>query len=268
MQPARPSQGTGRSPVPGLRDQYGRDRAFHPRDRGLALCDLGSRRCRWSRRRALDRRRSPARHRQRAQSRHLLQDDRPERANDRRLTVAVFCCSSLRWHLLRSLQQDHRTFWPWWAGRSRSRWPATSQPLHWASGETRHHNPGRSAGSSRGGASACSIRNFEILSAGRRDYFGMTSLLNPETGQALINVGQIMADPKWLADVRQARRTRWPTRSAGSTSTTSTADCLGCRWLPGDLCRQLDDQGTSAEMQAFIDEIRKPRGKTVLQEKT
>ncbi len=60
-------------------------------------------------------------------------------------------------------------------------------------------------------------------------YFGMTSLLNPETGQALINVGQIMADPKWLADVRQERRTRWPTRSAGSTSTTSTADCLGCR---------------------------------------
>src|SRR6266542_1942115 len=32
-------------------------------------------------------------------------------------------------------------------------------------------------------------------------YFGMTSLLNPETGQALINVAQIMADPKWLADV-------------------------------------------------------------------
>ena len=32
-------------------------------------------------------------------------------------------------------------------------------------------------------------------------YFGMTSLLNPETGQALINVAQIMADPKWIADV-------------------------------------------------------------------
>ena len=32
-------------------------------------------------------------------------------------------------------------------------------------------------------------------------YFGMKSLLNPETGQALINVAQIMADPKWIADV-------------------------------------------------------------------
>jgi cation/acetate symporter len=32
-------------------------------------------------------------------------------------------------------------------------------------------------------------------------YFGMTSLLNPETGKALINVAQVMADPKWLADV-------------------------------------------------------------------
>jgi len=32
-------------------------------------------------------------------------------------------------------------------------------------------------------------------------YFGMTSLLNPETGKALINVAQIMADPKWVADV-------------------------------------------------------------------
>src|SRR3954467_6544285 len=31
-------------------------------------------------------------------------------------------------------------------------------------------------------------------------YFGMSSLLNPETGQALINVAQVMADPKWLAD--------------------------------------------------------------------
>ena len=31
-------------------------------------------------------------------------------------------------------------------------------------------------------------------------YFGMTSLLNPETGKPLINVAQVMADPKWLAD--------------------------------------------------------------------
>ena len=64
-------------------------------------------------------------------------------------------------------------------------------------------------------------------------------------------------------------RIRWPTRSAGSTSTTSTADLLG---MPlGFLVIyvvSLFTKAPSAEMQAFIDEIRKPRGRTVLQEKT
>src|SRR6188768_2375301 len=32
-------------------------------------------------------------------------------------------------------------------------------------------------------------------------YFGMTSLLNPVTGAPLVDISQIMADPKWLADV-------------------------------------------------------------------
>ena len=66
----------------GLRDQHGRDRALHPGDRGPSVRDLGPGRGRRSRRGALHRRRAPARHRQRAQPRHLLQDARPERADD------------------------------------------------------------------------------------------------------------------------------------------------------------------------------------------
>jgi Na+(H+)/acetate symporter ActP len=32
-------------------------------------------------------------------------------------------------------------------------------------------------------------------------YLGMTSLRNPANGQALVNVAQVLADPKWIADV-------------------------------------------------------------------
>ena len=64
-----------RHPLPGFRHQYGRDRALHAGDRGTSVRDLGSGRGRRSCRRAVDRRRAPARHRQRAEPRHLLQDD-------------------------------------------------------------------------------------------------------------------------------------------------------------------------------------------------
>ena len=61
-------------------------------------------------------------------------------------------------------------------------------------------------------------------------YFGMTSLLNPTTGQPLVDVAKVMADPQWMHQWPALREpTRWPTRSAGSTSTTSTADCWACR---------------------------------------
>ena len=75
----RPSR---RRPAAGLRDQHGRDRALHAGDRGPSVRDLGPGRGRRSRGGALDRRRPAARHRQRAQPRHLLQDARPERADD------------------------------------------------------------------------------------------------------------------------------------------------------------------------------------------
>ena len=100
-------------------------------------------------------------------------------------------------------------------------------------------------------------------------YFGMTSVLNPETGQALINVAQLMADPKWLADVPASAANPLANRVAWFDLNNINCGLLG---MPlGFLVIyvvSLMTKAPSAEMQAFIDEIRKPRGKTVLEEKT
>jgi cation/acetate symporter len=99
-------------------------------------------------------------------------------------------------------------------------------------------------------------------------YFGMSSLLNPETGQALINVSQIMADPKWIADVPASAAN--PMASKVGWFDLNNINC-GLLGMPlGFLVIYVVSQFTkapSAEMQAFIDEIRKPRGRTVLEEK-
>ena len=60
-------------------------------------------------------------------------------------------------------------------------------------------------------------------------YFGMTSLLNPVTGRAAGRYRQGHGTAERDGDLRRRWRTRWPTRSAGSISTTSTAGCWGCR---------------------------------------
>jgi cation/acetate symporter len=100
-------------------------------------------------------------------------------------------------------------------------------------------------------------------------YFGMTSLLNPETGQALINVSQIMADPKWLADVPASAAN--PMASKVGWFDLNNINC-GLLGMPlGFLVIYLVSLVTkepSREMQAFIDEIRKPRGVPVLDQKT
>lgn len=99
-------------------------------------------------------------------------------------------------------------------------------------------------------------------------YFGMTSLLNPETGKALINVSQIMADPKWLADVPASAANPMANRVGWFDLNNINCGLLG---MPlGFLVIYVVSQFTkqpNAEMQAFIDEIRKPRGKTVIEEK-
>jgi cation/acetate symporter len=100
-------------------------------------------------------------------------------------------------------------------------------------------------------------------------YFGMTSLLNPETGQALVNVAQVMADPKWLADAPASAAN--PLANKVGWFDLNNINC-GLLGMPlGFLVIyvvSLMTKAPSAEMQAFIDEIRKPRGRTVLEEKT
>ena len=100
-------------------------------------------------------------------------------------------------------------------------------------------------------------------------YFGMASLLNPETGQALINVSQIMADPKWIADVPASAAN--PMASKVGWFDLNNINC-GLLGMPlGFLVIyvvSLMTKEPSQEMQAFIDEIRRPRGETVLKEKT
>jgi cation/acetate symporter len=99
-------------------------------------------------------------------------------------------------------------------------------------------------------------------------YFGMTSLLNPETGKALINVAQIMADPKWIADVPASAANPMANRVGWFDLNNINCGLLG---MPlGFLVIyvvSLFTKAPSMEMQAFIDEIRKPRGRTVLEEK-
>jgi cation/acetate symporter len=99
-------------------------------------------------------------------------------------------------------------------------------------------------------------------------YFGMSSLLNPETGQALINVAQVMADPKWAADVPATANNPMASRVGWFDLNNINCGLLG---MPlGFLVIyvvSLMDKEPSKEMQALIDEIRKPRGRTVLEEK-
>jgi cation/acetate symporter len=99
--------------------------------------------------------------------------------------------------------------------------------------------------------------------------FGMTSLLNPETGQPLVNVAAILADPKWIADVPASAANPLANRVGWFDLNNINCGLLGMPlgffviWLVSLFTRQ-----PSEEMRAFIDEIRKPRGRTVLEEKT
>jgi cation/acetate symporter len=100
-------------------------------------------------------------------------------------------------------------------------------------------------------------------------YFGMSSLLNPVTGGPLVNVAQVMADAKWLADVPASAANPMANRVGWFDLNNINCGLLG---MPlGFLVIyvvSLMTKEPSKEMQAFIDEIRKPRGRTVLEEKT
>jgi cation/acetate symporter len=99
-------------------------------------------------------------------------------------------------------------------------------------------------------------------------YFGMTSLLNPATGAPVVDIAKAMALPNAMEV--------WPTLAHPLANKVGWFDlnniACGLLGLPVGFLTiiivSLLGKEPSAEMQAYVDEIRKPRGRTVLEEKT
>jgi cation/acetate symporter len=99
-------------------------------------------------------------------------------------------------------------------------------------------------------------------------YFGMSSLLNPVTGAPLVDIAKAMAAPNAME--------AWPSlahplaNKVGWFNLNNIA--CGLLGLPVGfaviIIVSLMGKEPSKEMQAYVDEIRKPRGRTVLEEKT
>jgi cation/acetate symporter len=99
-------------------------------------------------------------------------------------------------------------------------------------------------------------------------YFGMTSLLNPVTGAPLVNIAQAMALPNAMEVFPTLAH---PLANKVGWFNLNNINC-GLLGMPlGFLVIFLVSFVTkppSAEILALVDEIRKPRGNTVLEEKT
>jgi cation/acetate symporter len=99
-------------------------------------------------------------------------------------------------------------------------------------------------------------------------YFGMSSLLNPVTGAPLVDVAKAMAAPNAMES--------WVTLAHPLANKVGWFDLtnIACGLLGAPLgflviyVVSLLGKEPSKEMQAYVDEIRKPRGRTVLEEKT
>jgi cation/acetate symporter len=99
-------------------------------------------------------------------------------------------------------------------------------------------------------------------------YFGMTSLYNPVTGAPIVDIAKAMALPNAMES--------WPTLAHPLANKVGWfgLNNINCGLLGMPLgflviwIVSLMTKAPSAEMQGFIDEIRKPRGRTVLEEKT
>jgi cation/acetate symporter len=100
------------------------------------------------------------------------------------------------------------------------------------------------------------------------NYFGMTSLQNPATGAPIVDVAKVLADPRWVADVPASAANPLINRVGWFNLNNISCGLLG---MPvGFLVMivvSLMGKEPSKEMQAFVDEIRKPRGRAVLVEK-
>ncbi len=99
-------------------------------------------------------------------------------------------------------------------------------------------------------------------------YFGMSSLLNPVTGAPVVDVAKALASPNamdhWVTLAHPlANKVGW-----------FNLNNIACGLLGAPLgflviyVVSLMGKEPSKEMQAYVDEIRKPRGRTVLEEKT
>jgi cation/acetate symporter len=99
-------------------------------------------------------------------------------------------------------------------------------------------------------------------------YAGMTSLLNPATGAPVTDVARAMALPNAME--------MWPTLAHPLANKVGwfNLNNINCGLLGMPLgflviyVVSLMTKEPSREMQALVDEIRKPRGRTVLEEKT
>ncbi|MFN3745008.1 MAG: sodium:solute symporter family protein [Hyphomicrobiaceae bacterium] len=103
-------------------------------------------------------------------------------------------------------------------------------------------------------------------------YFGMTALLNPVTGAPIVDVAKAMAAPNamdtWVALTGPnahplANRVGWFNLNNINCGLLGMPLGFLVIWLVSLITPE-----PSKEMQAYIDEIRKPRGDTILQEKT
>lgn len=99
-------------------------------------------------------------------------------------------------------------------------------------------------------------------------YFGMSSLLNPVTGAPIVDIAKAMALPNAMES--------WPTLAHPMANKVGwfNLNNISCGLLGMPLgflviyVVSLMGKEPSKEMQAFVDEIRRPRGETVLKEKT
>jgi cation/acetate symporter len=99
-------------------------------------------------------------------------------------------------------------------------------------------------------------------------YFGMTSLLNTATGAPVVDIAKAMALPNAMdiftpGNHPLAGRVGWFNLNNISCGMLGAPLGFLVIWLVSYFTKP-----PSAEMQAFVDEIRKPRGNTVLEEKT
>lgn len=99
-------------------------------------------------------------------------------------------------------------------------------------------------------------------------YFGMTSLLNPVTGAPVVDIAKAMALPNAMESFPTLAH---PLANKVGWFNLNNINC-GLLGMPlGFLVIWIVSKMTpepSKEMQAYVDEIRKPRGNTVLQEKS